>query len=156
MKQAIFINTPLGRIGIAGREAGITNIFFGKTVQPGDYVEEETPVLKEAAKQLQAYFSGELKTFTVPVLMEGTAFQKQVWQALVEIPYGQIRSYGQLSQGIFGRANAARAVGHANARNPISIIVPCHRVIGASGVLTGYAGGLKAKELLLKLEGAIV
>ena len=125
-------------------------------MQPGDYVEEETPVLKEAAKQLQAYFTGELRVFTVRVLMEGTAFQKQVWQALMEIPYGQIRSYGQLSQGIFGRANAARAVGHANARNPISIIVPCHRVIGASGVLTGYAGGLKAKELLLKLEGAIV
>ncbi len=155
MKHAIFIDTPLGKIGIAEREQAITNVFFGGTVQPEGYIERETPVLLEAAEQLNAYFAGTLRTFTVPVLLEGTAFQKQVWRALTEIPYGQIRSYGELAKGIFGRSNGARAVGHANARNPISIIVPCHRVIGASGVLTGYAGGLAAKELLLKLEGVL-
>ncbi len=155
MKHAIFIETKLGKIGIAERDGAITNVFFGATVQPGAYIEQETPVLLEASEQLKAYFEGRLREFSVPVQMEGTAFQQQVWKALVEIPYGQTRSYGQLAQTIFGRANAARAIGHANARNPISIIVPCHRVIGASGVLTGYAGGLAAKELLLRLEGAL-
>ena len=155
MKHAIFIDSPLGKIGIAEREGAITNVLFGATVQPEGYIERETPTLLEAAEQLAAYFEGRLKTFTVPIAMEGTAFQKQVWHALIEIPYGQTRSYGELANGIFGRSNAARAIGHANARNPISIIVPCHRVIGASGVLTGYAGGLAAKELLLKLEGVL-
>ncbi|HWR23744.1 MAG TPA: methylated-DNA--[protein]-cysteine S-methyltransferase [Feifaniaceae bacterium] len=155
MKRAIFIETKLGKIGVAERDNAITNVFFGGTVRPEGYIEHETPVLLEAAEQLNAYFAGTLREFTVPVLMEGTAFQQKVWRALTEIPYGETRSYGQLAQAIFGRSNAARAVGHANARNPISIIVPCHRVIGAGGVLTGYAGGLAAKELLLKLEGAL-
>ncbi len=155
MKHAIFIDTVLGKIGIAERDNAVTNVFFGRTVRPEGYIERETPVLREAAEQLDAYFAGTLRKFTVPVLMEGTAFQQQVWRALTEIPYGQTRSYGELAQWIFERSSAARAVGHANARNPISIIVPCHRVIGASGVLTGYAGGLAAKELLLRLEGAL-
>lgn len=155
MKHAIFIDTQLGKIGIAELQGAVTNVFFGTTVQPKEYIERETPVLLEAAEQIDAYLKGKLRTFTAPIAMEGTAFQKQVWQALMKIPYGQTRSYGQLAKEIFGRANAARAIGHANARNPISIIVPCHRVIGASGVLTGYAGGLAAKEQLLKLEGAI-
>ena len=112
-------------------------------------------VLKETQRQLQAYFAGQLRQFDVPLdLSAGTAFQQSVWQALLAIPFGKTTSYGALSSSI-GKPLAVRAVGTAIGRNPIGVIVPCHRVIGADGSLTGYAGGLHRKEAFLKLEGAL-
>jgi methylated-DNA-[protein]-cysteine S-methyltransferase len=113
----------------------------------------QDPVLQEAERQLQEYFAGTRTRFELELEFVGTDFQKNVWLALLDIPYGQTRSYAQIAAQI-GRPKAVRAVGAANGRNPLSIIAPCHRVVGKSGGLTGYAGGLRAKELLLALEGA--
>ena len=104
-----------------------------------------------AAGELDRYFGGELHEFTVPLDMRGTVFDRQVWGELARIPYGETRSYGQVARAI-GRPTASRAVGHANGRNPVSIIVPCHRVIGSGGALVGYGGGLDRKDALLELE----
>jgi methylated-DNA-[protein]-cysteine S-methyltransferase len=109
------------------------------------------PILVETAKQLSEYFAGERQTFSIPLDPAGTDFQKDVWAALAAIPFGETRSYAEIAQQI-GRPRAVRAVGAANGRNPISIIVPCHRVIGANGRLTGFAGGLAIKAALLELE----
>jgi methylated-DNA-[protein]-cysteine S-methyltransferase len=111
------------------------------------------PILCETEHQLTEYFNGKRTTFELPIHLRGTPFQKRVWQQLLRIPYGCTRSYGHLAVAI-GNGFASRAVGLANSKNPLSIIVPCHRVIGASGKLTGFAGGLEIKERLLKLEGA--
>jgi methylated-DNA-[protein]-cysteine S-methyltransferase len=113
--------------------------------------DESQPLVKEALRQLTAYFEGRLTEFDLPLEMAGTPFQRRVWDALREIPYGETSSYGELAQNI-GRPSAVRAVGAANGRNPIAIIVPCHRVIGASGKLVGYGGGLPMKRMLLDLE----
>lgn len=112
------------------------------------------PVLAAAADQLRSYFDGELVSFDLPLAPSGTDFQRMVWDELRRIPFGQTRSYGELAAAI-GRPTAARAVGAANGRNPLSIVVPCHRVVGADGSLTGFAGGMSAKELLLDLESRI-
>ncbi|MDO7841283.1 methylated-DNA--[protein]-cysteine S-methyltransferase [Sphingomonas immobilis] len=112
------------------------------------------PVLAETARQLRAYFDGTLEAFDVPLDFAGTDFQKSVWAALLAIPFGETRSYGEIARAI-GRPAAVRAVGAANGRNPISIIAPCHRVIGSDGKLTGFAGGLEAKAFLLRLEGVV-
>ncbi|MEU1014567.1 methylated-DNA--[protein]-cysteine S-methyltransferase [Streptomyces sp. NPDC005900] len=106
----------------------------------------------EAISQLQAYFAGELKEFDLPLRLDGTPFQRLVWDELLRIPYGEIRTYGELA-GLLGRPGASRAVGLANGKNPISVIVPCHRVVGANGNLTGYGGGLDRKQQLLAFEG---
>ena len=111
------------------------------------------PVLAVAARQLRAYFDGQLTEFDLPLTLDGSEFQRTVWAGLQTIGYGETMSYGQLADRI-GQPAAARAVGLANGRNPVSIVVPCHRVIGADGSLTGYGGGLDRKELLLRLEGA--
>ncbi|HJT20674.1 MAG TPA: methylated-DNA--[protein]-cysteine S-methyltransferase [Nitrospira sp.] len=111
------------------------------------------PVLREAERQLAEYFNGERRTFDLPLHPRGTAFQQRVWRQLQRIPYGRTQSYGHLASAI-GRGSASRAVGMANSRNPLSIVVPCHRVIGASGHLTGFAGGIEIKLKLLKLENA--
>jgi methylated-DNA-[protein]-cysteine S-methyltransferase len=108
-------------------------------------------VLERTAAQLAAYFAGELTTFDLPLAAPGTAFQRRVWQALVEIPFGEARSYGEVARAI-GHPTASRAVGAANGKNPLAIVVPCHRVIGAGGQLTGYAGGLPIKRWLLDHE----
>ena len=113
--------------------------------------DERHPLLREAARQLGAYFAGRLFRFDLPLEMIGTHFQKRVWRALLEIPYGETRSYGDIATRI-GDPKAMRAVGAANGRNPIAIIVPCHRVIGAGGRLVGYGGGLGMKRMLLDLE----
>lgn len=110
-----------------------------------------SPVLAQAAAQLAEYFAGQRQSFTVPLAPRGTPFQQEVWRALCAIPYGQTRSYGQLAAAL-GRPSAARAVGGACRRNPIWLMIPCHRVVGASGSLTGYAGGLERKKALLALE----
>ena len=122
--------------------------------------ERKTPVLDEAVGQMKAYFAGELRSFTIPVAFsgspfEGTPFQTDVWRGLLKIPYGESRSYAWLAESI-GRPGAYRAVGAANGRNPLAIVVPCHRVIGADGSLTGYGGGLEAKQWLLDHEAAQV
>ena len=110
-----------------------------------------SPVLAQAAAQLAEYFAGQRQSFTIPLAPRGTPFQQEVWRALCAIPYGQTRSYGQLAAAL-GRPSAARAVGGACRRNPIWLMIPCHRVVGASGSLTGYAGGLERKKALLALE----
>lgn len=140
------IDTPLGRMYLASDGENITELKFGTC-------EKDTPdaVLLKAKSELEEYFAGERKDFTVPVKPEGTAFQQKVWSALKEIPYGETATYGKIAKRI-GNEKACRAVGMANNRNPIAIIVPCHRVIGAGGSLTGYAGGIDKKEFLLKLE----
>ena len=112
---------------------------------------QETPLIKEACRQLSEYLKGERKTFDLPLNPKGTDFQKCVWRALCDIPYGETRTYKQIAEAI-GNPKAVRAVGMANNRNPITIIVPCHRVIGANGKLVGYGGGLEMKEILLRLE----
>lgn len=114
--------------------------------------DRDHPILRETIRQLEAYFTGGLEAFSLPLAFEGTAFQRDVWNALLSIPRGETRSYAEIARQI-GRPAAARAVGAANGRNPISIVVPCHRVIGAAGALTGFAGGLEAKAYLLALEG---
>ncbi len=151
MKAAFFYQTEIGKIVIMENGTAITNLYFGDRTDSEEAAIQETALLKEAGKQLQDYLAGKRKSFTLPLAPEGTEFQKQVWQALQEIPYAETRSYGEVAQSI-GRPKASRAVGLANSKNPIWIFIPCHRVIGANGKLTGYAGGLDAKEHLLNLE----
>jgi methylated-DNA-[protein]-cysteine S-methyltransferase len=141
--------TVLGSLWIYAGDSNITNVSFEK-IQI-DSVEKETELIKMAYCQLNEYFKGMRDKFNLPLKPDGTQFQKSVWEALLKIPYGQTRSYKQIAEEV-GAARAARAVGMANNKNPIAIIIPCHRVIGAGGKLTGYAGGLDKKELLLKLE----
>ncbi len=154
MKYAFFYQTPLGKIGIAEKGDFITNLFFGNTVAPKDFEISETHLLKQAGEQLKEYFRGKRREFDLPLRPEGTAFQRRVWAVLAEIPYGQTVTYKDIAEKL-GEPSACRAVGAANGKNPISIFLPCHRVIGSNGKLTGYAGGLPAKELLLKLEGIL-
>ena len=161
MKNFCFVDTSIGRIGIAENGNAITGLWFADKSDSGIAGSSkvnlqqaelaETPLLKEAVAQLKEYFDGTRREFDLPLALEGTAFQRAVWEALLTIPYGETRSYGQIAQSI-GNPKACRAVGMANNRNPIAIIVPCHRVIGANGKLVGYGGGLDIKERLLALE----
>ena len=148
------IESPICPILLAGDEEGLKHLIFLKDKEkieiPDDWVENKE-FFREAASQLEAYFSGKLKSFDVKLAPEGTEFQKSVWKALCEVPYGETRTYKDIAVSI-GNPKAYRAVGLANNRNPIAIIVPCHRVIGANGKLTGYASGLDIKEFLLRLE----
>jgi len=152
------LNTPLGPLQLSASGAGLTGVYMQAHKQcPGTLHGEnnpEHPVLVRAAQQLRAYFAGEANDFDLPLDAQGTAFQTRVWNALQTIPYGETRSYAQLAE-MVGAPKAARAVGLANGRNPLSIVVPCHRVIGADGSLTGYGGGLENKRFLLKLEKAL-
>ena len=148
--------TPLGTMRMAATPDGLAGLWFeGQRHMPDctGWVNEPThPVLIQAMQQVQAYFQGQPSGFDVPLdLGHGTAFQQQVWQALLHIPRGRTQSYGELAAHI-GKPDASRAVGAAVGRNPISILVPCHRVVGALGQLTGYAGGLERKRALLQLE----
>ncbi|MDH6354242.1 methylated-DNA-[protein]-cysteine S-methyltransferase [Dysgonomonas sp. PH5-45] len=142
--------SPIGEMYLYEEDDFITKLVYRKTSGDG-FQEKETPLLKETIKQLQEYFDGKRKTFKVPLNLKGTDFQKQVWNALLNIPYAETRSYKDIAEAI-GNPKASRAIGLANNRNPISIIIPCHRVIGANGSLTGYAGGLSAKQTLLDIE----
>ena len=156
--QARF-DSPLGPMIVAATGRGLAGLWFeGQRHLPdssGWPHAPEHPVLREAAAQLRDYFAGRRTQFDLPLdLQSGTAFQQSVWQALLAIPPGRTTSYGDLSQRV-GRPSAARAVGAAVGRNPVSIVVPCHRVLGRDGSLTGYAGGLERKSALLGLEGAI-
>lgn len=148
------IESPIGPILLAGNKEGLKHLIFIKGEKkmeiPEDWIENKE-FFREAARQLEDYFSGKLQSFNLELDPEGTDFQKSVWKALCEIPYGETRTYKEIAVSI-GKPKAYRAVGLANNRNPIAIIVPCHRVIGADGKLTGYASGLDVKEFLLKLE----
>ncbi len=144
-----WIESPVGRLLLAGDEKGLRKLLFGGKPEPG--WREDPKALAEPVRQLRAYFAGELHDFDLPLAPEGTPFQLRVWRELRNIPYGQTISYGELARRI-GSPKGSRAVGLANGANPISIVVPCHRVIGSNGKLTGYGGGIENKELLLALE----
>ncbi|MCU4518244.1 methylated-DNA--[protein]-cysteine S-methyltransferase [Acinetobacter radioresistens] len=157
MKLAMqYMDSPVGRLRLIANEKALVAVLWEneqpKRIQLAELmVEPEHPVLLQVRQQLEEYFEGNRQRFDIPLDFAGTEFQKLVWTELLKIPYGQTRSYGQIAQAI-GRPKAMRAVGAANGRNPISIIAPCHRVIGASGALTGFAGGLDNKTILLNLE----
>lgn len=144
------IDSPVGSIRIAEHDGGICNLDFTQDAP----VPPETALLKEAVRQLQAYFDGTLTEFKLPLHMEDTPFRMRCWQALTTIPYGETISYAEQARRI-GNPRAVRAVGGANHHNPISIIVPCHRVIGADGSMTGFGGGIHIKEWLLAHEKRI-
>ena len=158
--MAYFANTipsPVGALKLVASENGLAAILWEndspKRVRLGALVvSPDHPVLRQTEEELGEYFAGERIAFGVPLDPAGTDFQKQVWAALLRIPYGETRSYGDLARQL-GNPKASRAVGAANGRNPISIITPCHRAIGSDGALTGFAGGLEAKRYLLSLEG---
>lgn len=150
MVNRIRVDSPIGPLTVFEENGAVTQILFGAHEEAG----EKSPVLAEAEWQLREYFAGAGREFDLPLNPAGTAFQKEVWHALREIPFGETRSYKEIAC-MVKRPRAFRAVGMANHHNPIPVIIPCHRVIGADGALTGYAGGLAAKEFLLRLEGSI-
>ncbi len=144
------LDSPVGQLILTSDGTSLTRLLFHGDPDPA-WSREACPVLDEAVSQLRAYFAGERTTFDLPLAPTGTPFQLLVWASLREIPYAQTISYGELARRV-GQPTAARAVGLANGRNPISVVVPCHRVIGADGSLTGYGGGLDRKRTLLDLE----
>ena len=151
MKRIYFYQTAIGKIAIEENGKAITRVYFPNDEIPRDITVEETDILKEAGKQLKAYLSGDIQKFTLPLEYEGTEFMQLVWKSLGEIPYGETRCYQDIAE-LINKPKAVRAVGLANNRNPLPIFIPCHRVIGKNGKLTGYAGGLEVKDYLLSLE----
>ncbi len=150
------IDSPIGPLALAGRGRVLTNLrMLNQTYEPdrADWVRDDRS-FPDAVDQLDAYFAGKRTDFELVLSMAGSEFQRRVWQALLTIPYGETRSYGEIAEQI-GASGAARAVGLANGHNPIAIIVPCHRVIGANGSLTGYGGGLDRKRSLLEMETGV-
>lgn len=154
MSNIIYMDSPLGSIGIVEKNEKITNLFFAEaeSIQMDGIAEAETPLLLKAKCQLEEYFLGKRKKFDLPLDPQGTDFMKRDWDALLKVPYGETRSYKDIAVAL-GNPKACRAVGLANNRNPIAIVIPCHRIIGADGKLVGYAGGLHLKKYLLELEG---
>lgn len=162
MLYTCFYKSPLGGITMASDGTALTWLwfdgqkYFAERIEP-DAEEKKLPVFDETVRWLDIYFSGRRPDFTPPLNLEGTAFRKEVWQLLLQIPYGETTTYGELAAQLAAhnglKQMSAQAVGGAVGHNPISIIVPCHRVVGTSGSLTGYAGGLAKKLALLKLEG---
>jgi methylated-DNA-[protein]-cysteine S-methyltransferase len=146
----ISIDSPFGPVRLYASDAGLTHVHVGELEGP-EATARETPVLARTAKQLAEYFQGTRRVFDLPLAAQGTPFQQRVWSVLTTIPLGTTWSYGELARAI-GQPSASRAVGAANGKNPIWLIVPCHRVIGANGMLTGYAGGLPIKQALLAHE----
>ena len=144
-----YYESPVGALTLAENEGRLVFLLFGKRQIDMPYGEND--FLRGVIMQLDAYFAGERRSFDIPIEMCGTPFQKKVWQALIEIPYGETRSYSEIAEKV-GSPKAARAVGMANHVNPIPVIVPCHRVVGKSGKLVGYAGGLDMKTTLIELE----
>lgn len=149
MNNIFFYETELGIIGIRENNKSITNIYFSK-VDTNDNI-EETDLIKKCFKQLKEYFEGSRIKFDLPLDIKGTEFQNKVWNELLKIPYGEVKSYKDIAMAI-GNEKVCRAIGMANNKNPIPIIIPCHRVIGSNGKLVGYAGGLNVKEKLLNIE----
>ena len=157
MKTVCFFEGPIGRYALVENKGQLVQMWVGDRISltPADAEMAETPLLKEAKAQLDAYFAGKLRVFNLPLAPFGTEFQLKVWEALCTIPYGETITYGQLAEKI-GNTNASRAVGMANSRNPLPVFIPCHRVIGAGGKLTGYTGGLDIKEKLLLIEKGFI
>ena len=153
------MQTPIGELVLVASDSGLREIRLPLGTRPARRADDDadTPVLAETRRQLDEYFRGERRDFDLPLDVDGSPFQREVWDALVRIPYGATESYGQLAERV-GRPGAARAVGGANGRNPLPIVVPCHRVIGASGALTGYGGpsqeGIAMKRWLIDHETA--
>ena len=143
-------SSPVGPITLTSEGTGLTGLHTGKFRIPAGW-QRKPEMFKQAVLQLDRYFAGKLERFDVPLDLKGTAFQLKVWNAMLDIPHGETLSYGELAQRI-GFPKAARAVGQASGRNPVAIIVPCHRVVGSNGSLTGYGGGLERKAALLDLE----
>jgi len=145
----VHVDTPVGRLGLVASERGLRRVLWpGEPDAGGDEA-----VLAAAAAQLREYFDGTRRTFDLPLDLEGTPFQRRAWLALAEIPYGETRSYGEQARRL-GAPRSARAVGAANGANPLPIVLPCHRLVGADGSLTGFGGGLATKRMLLELESA--
>jgi methylated-DNA-[protein]-cysteine S-methyltransferase len=159
MHAHVVVDSPIGPLTLVGADGRLTGLYMdAQRYRPGDEVvgapgDPEDEPFAAAADQLTAYFAGQLTEFGLPLAPAGTQFQRTVWAALRQIPYGETWSYGQLASNI-GNPAAVRAVGLANGRNPIAVVVPCHRVIGADGSLTGYGGGLDRKRFLLDLEAS--
>jgi methylated-DNA-[protein]-cysteine S-methyltransferase len=149
-KYIAYLHSPIGQIKITGSETSVNSILF---IFSDTEMEEENPndILRQCKKELTEYFSGKRREFTVPVMQEGSDFQQRVWNELLKIPYGKTVSYNTIAE-LLGDKKTIRAVGSANGKNQLSIIVPCHRVIGSDGTLTGYAGGLWRKKWLLNHE----
>lgn len=153
------VGSPIGELLLGAEDGALCRLNFGRGRPPRstsathDPVRDD-PVLRETARQLERYFAGRLTRFTVPLSLRGSDFERRVWAALRHIPYGETRSYGDIAKAV-GDPSAARAVGIANNRNPVAVIVPCHRVIGADGKLVGYGGGLQRKRHLLSLEARV-
>lgn len=152
-EKIFFYDTTIGEIAISEHNNKITNLYLkSSSVVKENYEVNETEIIKKAYKQLIEYFDGKRKDFSLPLAPSGAEFMKKVWNALIDIPYGETRSYKDIAE-IINHPKAYRAVGLANNRNPIPIFIPCHRVIGADKKLVGYGGGLDIKEKLLKIEG---
>jgi len=152
------LKSPAGKIYLVADKKALYSIVFAQQWPEvkrrfPEIIENESPILRRAKKQLTEYFSGKRHAFDLPYTLRGTPFQKQVWMALAKIPFGGTKSYKEQAI-LIRKPQVARAIGHADGQNPLPIILPCHRVIGSNGALTGYAGGLRIKKLLLKLEGA--
>ncbi|NTZ06523.1 methylated-DNA--[protein]-cysteine S-methyltransferase [Burkholderia metallica] len=161
MTPAHLIPSPLGDIAVRIEDDALTGLYFvGQKYFPSLAILNDahtlatSPVARQVAEEIAEYFTGARDTFSVPIHLRGTAFQRRVWQELLAIPFGELVSYGDITERVGLPMSGARAVGGAVGRNPVSIIVPCHRVVGASGSLTGYAGGIDRKRALLSLEGA--
>ncbi|QPP05503.1 methylated-DNA--[protein]-cysteine S-methyltransferase [Streptomyces bathyalis] len=155
VRHTVFLS-PLGALTLVADGDALTGVYFEnhrRGPSPDELGPRDAAGFDEALRQLEEYFAGERQSFDLPLAPRGEPFQQRVWELLKKIPYGETRSYGVLARELGDRA-LAQAVGAANGRNPISVIVPCHRVVGADGALTGYAGGLERKRLLLELEGA--
>ena len=152
-----WMKSPVGQLKLVASEAGLSAILWEKDGRSWKHLRSQQadpldhPILLETENQLEEYFAGSRRNFTMNLDLQGTPFQRSVWQALLEIPYGEVRSYGDIARGI-GKPTAFRAVGAAVGMNPISIVAPCHRVLGSTGALTGFAGGLQAKLGLLAVE----
>lgn len=152
MKTRTVVDSPLGPLTLVAQEGALAGLYMVEQRHRPDLdLPRDDSALGEVKEQLAAYWARELKEFDVPLSMTGTPFQQQVWAGLQTIPYGETWSYGELAAAV-GRPGASRAVGLANGRNPVSVVVPCHRVVGSGGSLTGYGGGLERKKWLLDLE----
>ncbi|MGE8683798.1 MAG: methylated-DNA--[protein]-cysteine S-methyltransferase [Acinetobacter sp.] len=152
----LFLDSPVGRLKLVAHETALVAVIWENEnpnrVRLAELVENpQHPILLKTVQQLNEYFQGKRQKFDLPLDFEGTEFQQKVWQALLTIPFGETRSYKQIAEQV-GNVKAVRAVGAANGKNPISIIAPCHRVVGANGKLVGFAGGLENKDILLKIE----
>ena len=143
------MDTPIGKLTLVTTEKGLSTVSFGARIPPNGILDEQAN--RVYIDQLSEYFAGKRKSFDVPLDLNGTSFQLSVWRALLNIPYGETRTYGEIARSL-GKPQAARAVGMANHDNPVAIVIPCHRVVGQNGSLTGYAGGLHLKEQLLSIE----